>query len=121
MISTGNSKKDNREIANSFFSPIEKPIELIDNQKLGYFSLGNTFNKNTENGSYTDRLNNFVQRFSHELSLDPHQKLELLNCKKRFSEQERSTLGIKLTKNFKVKTEERIAESDEHDVSEETF
>lgn len=79
---------------------------------MSNFSLGNTAKV-----SYTERLNNFVQRFSQDLTLDSKQKTELLNCKKRFSQEARMSLGLRFAKTHDVKAEERIKEIDESDGS----
>ncbi len=115
------SKKDPKDVYKTFLSPVDKSQKYEDSQKLGYFSLGNVITDNSEKVSYTDRLNNFVQRFSQDLTFDSNQKLELLNCKKRFSQESRGSLRTRLALNFKVNTEERINESNESDVEEDRF
>lgn len=97
------------------FSPAEKTEDNNLDRKLDYFSLGNTFSNNTAKISYTDRLNNFVQRFSQELTVNSKQKEELLTYKKRLSYEVQGSLSSRFTKKFDVKTEEKIKESDDEE------
>lgn len=82
---------------------------------MGYFSLGNTFYNNMEKVSYTDRLNNFVQRFSQDLIFDSRQKVELINCKKRFSHEARGSISLRFGQNQQDRLQDKIEESSSDD------
>lgn len=62
-----------------------KTTKIVEKEKRSYFSLGNTFYGTTDRNSYTNKLDNFVQRFSHDLTINAKLKNDLLNHKKRFS------------------------------------
>lgn len=68
------------------FSPGLKPNKYFKSLELfNYHTLKSTFNNQPDKGNYTDRLDNFIQRFSQELNLDSDQKQTLKEYKKRFS------------------------------------
>lgn len=69
-------------------SPLETPCHNLPiNQYTSYFSLGNTINNETRI-NYTDKLSNFVHRFSRQLNVNGNEKNWIKQKTNRFSLEE---------------------------------
>lgn len=68
------------------FSPVlNSPDRLQHIERVNYYTLRNNIKNPIEKGNYTDRLNNFIQRFSQQLTVEKEEKNILNAYKKRFS------------------------------------
>ena len=74
------------------FSPILQSDKYLPQlEKANYFTLRNKIKNPVEKPNYTDRLNNFIQRFSQQLSIDSEQKQVFDGYRKRFSVEDQDT------------------------------
>ena len=69
-----------------FLSPLLLPTQKpFDNKQSSYFSLGNTFTKQTDKLNHGNKLDKFVQRLSQQERLSDRYKIWVEQNKKRFS------------------------------------